>query len=94
MRSGVVELDCADSAQVVHVSGELVVVGRFGKDTLADKLVCLVVEVVLQVVPKQKVQESGLAIFIPAERSSPVGSEQGSGIGKRGEAKQASSNRL
>ncbi len=66
VRRCVVELNCADPAQVVHVSGELVVVRRLGEDTLADKLVRLVVKVVMQVVPQQKVHERGLAVFISA----------------------------
>lgn len=75
MRRGIVQLNGADTTKVVHVSGELVVVGGFREDTLGHELVRLIVQVVMEVVSKKKVGYGRLTVLVPSQSGGTVSSE-------------------
>jgi len=64
MRLGVVQLDRSNPAQVKQVSSQLRVTRRFGESGFAEQFVGLVIKSRVEVVSEQKVEESGLDIFI------------------------------
>lgn len=56
---------------VIEVPGPLVVVGLLGKHRLGDEFLCLVVEVVVEIIPQQQVEQRGLPVCIVAQRGCP-----------------------
>lgn len=61
---------------VVEVPGPLIVVGLLGEHGLGHQFLGLVVQAVVQVVPQQQVEQSGLAVRIVPERGCPEPSVQ------------------
>lgn len=65
MGGRVVQLDRTDTAEVVHVTSNLVVVRRFGECAFRDQFVGLVVKIIVQIVAQQKIHDGCLAILVP-----------------------------
>jgi len=72
MRFGIVELHRLDPSKIVVISCELVVASRRREGCLRDKLVCLIVEIVGDIVSKQAIDERGFSFVIVTKGRSPL----------------------
>ena len=76
MRSGIIQLNGFDTTEVIMVPRILRVCCRCRKVRLGNKLVCLVVEVVVQVAAQKAVDERSLSFVVVAEGGSPLSGEE------------------
>ena len=65
----VLKLDSLDAAKIVQVAGPFVVGRRCRELALADQLVSLVIQSVVEIVTQEAVQDDGLAFVVALQRA-------------------------
>lgn len=63
----VFQLNSLDTAEIVEVAGPLVVARQLGENRLGHQLVCLVVQMIMEIIAQQAVDQHGLTLSIVAK---------------------------
>jgi predicted GNAT family N-acyltransferase len=76
VRCRILQLNGLDATQIVEVTGPLVVASQLRENRLGHQLVCLVIQMVVQIVAQQTVDQHSLTFGVVAECGSTQASMQ------------------